>query len=175
MWFSKDAQQCSLASKRTFLDFERGNLLLRILILLLICNLAYFPPPLIRLKWEGITDEKNDRTVSSPTPKYLIVIHQCICEVFIKTGQIYFSFVLNCLCPFKSALYPQHWAFSYLPDSDEVLCSNKRAKILSQCIFCAICEVIVIRRDRQTRNRPGVHISSMFGKLLKPVQVGGDQ
>ena len=67
-----------------------------------------------------------------------------------KTGQVYFSFVSNCLCPFKSALYSHHWAFGYLPDNDEVLCSNKCVKILSWCIFCAICEMIMVRRDRQT-------------------------
>lgn len=84
-------------------------------------------------------------------PTFFIVIHWYIYTVFIKTGQIYFSFALNCLCPLKNALYLHYWVFSYLPDNDGVLCANKYIKSLFCCMLCSICKMRVVRRwDRQT-------------------------
>lgn len=73
-----------------------------------------------------------------------------------------FSFVLDGLCPFESALHPHHWAFDYPPDHSAVLCSNTCVQILSWYIFCDICEMAVIRRDWQTCSGSDVHMSKFL-------------
>lgn len=64
--------------------------------------------------------------------------------------------------PFQKCSASSPLVFGYLPDHSAVLCSNMCVQILSWYIFCAICEMVVIRRDRQTWSGSDVHISKFL-------------